>query len=359
MGALEFNPKNSSARGDKVKRHLGSFIVASALAACASPPKTAVPEAVSNQEIIVGSFARFGALSPDGRWIAYVRDDAALHSNPQLWIQHVRTGEERRLTFQAGLVATPVFSRDGRFIYFFSNTDELKSDPPELIRALNPNAPRIEGPRHPLVPIEGGDIYRFNLFTNKVERITRQRGFQGFPAPSPDGRGLWYVSSESPDRLELMYLDLKTNRSSRARRSSNLAFDPRPAPDGQTIAWVEAVPGAPVSSLWVADPLFKTPRALALPDGWVASPSWSPSGDKLFFALKKTGAANFGIYSIGLSSGCISVLTQSSYDQVWPQILPGSDRFLLSQSGLAGPDQILIQPADAPQTCLETGAATP
>ncbi len=61
-----------------------------------------------------------GAISPDGRHIAFVRED---HGNYDLWMQDIDGGNLRRLTNSAQGEYEPAFSPDGSQLAFVSNRD--------------------------------------------------------------------------------------------------------------------------------------------------------------------------------------------------------------------------------------------
>jgi tricorn protease len=60
-------------------------------------------------------------FSPDGHWIAYSKSMPNYQS--ALWIYSVSTGEKQQLTDASFSDGNPVFSRDGKFLFFLSNRD--------------------------------------------------------------------------------------------------------------------------------------------------------------------------------------------------------------------------------------------
>ena len=61
------------------------------------------------------------SFSPDSQWIAYVKDS----NNDQgaVWVHNITTGKNYHLTDDTFGDSSPVFSKDGNFIFFLSNRD--------------------------------------------------------------------------------------------------------------------------------------------------------------------------------------------------------------------------------------------
>ena len=60
-------------------------------------------------------------FSYDGGWIAYSKSSPNYQS--ALWLYNVSTGQKHQITDAAFSDSNPVFSRDGRFLFFLSNRD--------------------------------------------------------------------------------------------------------------------------------------------------------------------------------------------------------------------------------------------
>jgi TolB protein len=104
-------------------------------------------------------------FSPDGSQIAFVSDRGG---TPQVYVVPASGGNPRRLTFQGSYNQTPRW---------------------------NPN------PQRPAIAFTGRDergvfdIFYFDLKTQKVERVTQNKGSNSSPDWSPDGRLLVYAST--------------------------------------------------------------------------------------------------------------------------------------------------------------------
>ena len=61
------------------------------------------------------------SFSPDGEWIAYSK--TAPNYQTALWVYHLTSGEKRQLTDASYSDGNPMFSRDGKYLFFLSNRD--------------------------------------------------------------------------------------------------------------------------------------------------------------------------------------------------------------------------------------------
>ena len=68
-----------------------------------------------------GDEIRDYAFSPDGDWIAYSKTSPNYQS--ALWIYRISTAERQQVTDASFSNGNPVFSRDGKFLFFLSNRD--------------------------------------------------------------------------------------------------------------------------------------------------------------------------------------------------------------------------------------------
>ena len=117
--------------------------------------------------------------SPDGGRIAFERTTATEAGvDADLWLIDVKTGEETRLTdTPAAWDSTPSFAADGNSVLFESNRDR-----------------------------QGTDIYRLDLRTQEVVRLTSEPGNDLEAKESPDGRHIVFGSERDGD-YEIYVMD--------------------------------------------------------------------------------------------------------------------------------------------------------
>ena len=179
-----------------------------------SPSTIRLVDAQGKEETLLAKPARLlGAprVSPDGKRIALTIQDGA---NQDIWVYETGRDAMTRLTF-GGLWASPVWSRDGRYVFFasfgnglfWSRADEA-GKPQVLIpgpafrfpTSLTPDGKRIayfqpEGlPQIWSVPI---DTSGAEPKTGEPERFMETTSTDLDAAFSPDGRWISYTSDES------------------------------------------------------------------------------------------------------------------------------------------------------------------
>jgi Tol biopolymer transport system component/tRNA A-37 threonylcarbamoyl transferase component Bud32 len=146
-------------------------------------------------------------ISPDGRRIAYQKDS-------HIWIYDVDTGSNQQLTFE-GTNEYPLWSRDGRFIYFTSQrAGTLGSDgfrqgldglsPPEQLYARPAqNKPAALSPDNRWLVVREGSANLDIALLDLQDDSARFRNYlhadwnESLATVSPDGRWLAYSSNES------------------------------------------------------------------------------------------------------------------------------------------------------------------
>ncbi len=143
------------------------------------------------------------AWSPDGRQIAFVRDDT---KDTSIVLIDAASGREKVLVDSPALDLDPVFSRDGRAVFYSS--------------------------------AESGDLdlWCIEIATGTKKRLTSDRGQELQPQPLPDDTQLLYVAKVGSIDSVLL-VDLRDN-SKRILHSEGIASQMRTAlkPDGRSFS---------------------------------------------------------------------------------------------------------------------------
>lgn len=92
-----------------------------------------------------------------GDQILYICQEKKLHSQPQLFLEDLNTGIKKQVTFQDGTLKQPHFLRPD-FLVYLSSTDKRKEHLPLL--------------KEPTEPIDGFEVYSFDLQNDEIKRIT-------------------------------------------------------------------------------------------------------------------------------------------------------------------------------------------
>jgi TolB protein len=186
--------------------------------------------------------------SPDGKSLAFVRDDG---STLAVIVRDLAANTEREI--ERGFALDPAFSPDGRTLYYSSNT------------------------------AGGLDIWRIDLASGQKTRVTTDAGLELRAQPHPDGKRLVYLSKTGgADQVRI--------RTLADGKETVLVSDPilaqmRPAlsPDGVSVAY--SFPGPKGWELRLMGVEHPGPSVLlvAKTNGLPLSPSWSADGHTVYF----------------------------------------------------------------------------
>jgi hypothetical protein len=156
-----------------------------------------------------GLRARYPDISPDGRFIAYVRNAS---STQTLWWAELDDieGTQELLVDSKRFeqVYTPRFSPDGTRVAY--------------------SAWRDGGYR---------DIHIIDLATREITEVTHDRALDSGPAWSPDGERL-YFSSDRTGIANIYAWEPSTGRTTQVTNLVSGAYTPAPSPDGTRLAYI-------------------------------------------------------------------------------------------------------------------------
>lgn len=225
-----------------------------------------------------GSIDSRPAWSPDGKQIAFVRDDT---SDTGIIILDVTSGRERVLVNSPAMDLDPAFSRDGRTVFYSSAASG------------------------------DFDLWRIDISTGEKTRLTTDRGLEFQPQPLPNDSQLLYLSKVgSIDSASI--LDLKDG-SKRVLRAEGIASQLRPAlkPDGRS--FVANVPVQSHWQLWLSDikggPSVQIAREVRYP----LMPAWSPDSSFIYF-VEPDDNERFHIFRIPDAGGTPEDVSPTSWN---------------------------------------------
>ncbi|TMI63704.1 MAG: hypothetical protein E6H07_13100 [Bacteroidetes bacterium] len=161
---------------------------------------------ITDKENLFGAIPSF---SHDGLKVSYAewREDKKNGdlSNSYIVIKELSTGKKIKITSETFESWRPIFSPDGRFLFFISKMNENQFD-----------------------------IYSFDLITNEIKNLTNTNYDEWDPAISRDGRFLAY-SGKLNNNWDLFILDFSTSNKKQLTSSLGDEWDPSFSPDGKTL----------------------------------------------------------------------------------------------------------------------------
>jgi acylaminoacyl-peptidase len=300
--------------------------------------------------------------SPDGRWLAFVSDRQG--EQGQLWVMPTDGGEARKLTKMKNGAGDCCWSPDGAWLAFISEIkldgkitedEDTTTDPRAKEREKQDEAQRLRQVTRLQFRWDGrgllegrGHLFKINVQSGELVRLTEGDYHHGEPAWSPDGREIVVVSDREENRdanfsQDLWLIDVETKAARKITDSSyDLAY-PAWSPDGASIAyWMTPIlprnsaantqvivmsrEGGPPRSLTGHTALDCHPAMLTdLYWGGESGPVWSADGAWLYTVVTERGSTNVyrvpvgGVSSVSQPEGAGNVPPVSSPAGVGPE----------------------------------------
>lgn len=209
-------------------------------------------ERIEGVPVSQGFAPRMPALSPDGKWVAFVHADEGPFGN--IWVIPASGGNARQLTDPdsvGGFAANPDWSNDGRYLVF-----------------------DVAG------GTSGSHLWRVDIESGDSTSLTTGSGGAVQPTVSADGRRLAYTDTRPVWRLTR--LDPETGRRSSIYESRNPVLLPVASPDGQDIVFFSAV--ASGAHLFVINADGKGFRQLTFDErGENTLPTWTSDNESVVY----------------------------------------------------------------------------
>ncbi|MEO6324029.1 MAG: hypothetical protein ABIT01_14390 [Thermoanaerobaculia bacterium] len=309
------------------------------------------------------SLADFGSrptFSPDGEWVTFqsqnLVDFAAISAcagpPSTIWIVPSKGGPARNVTVEGtpqGGHGHPVWSPDGRRIYFVSSEPKLSASELWSIRAdgTSPTKLLTEWRIYdPAVSPDGESIYfggAFGDFRYGIWRLPLERGTgrpigppvaftsQGFtvarsPALSPDGKRLIWSALSTSGNLFSLPLSPTGEPSGPPRaltQGSSRNTWPIFSPDASKIAFGRSEPGTN-PDVWMMDADGKNAVALTTNPAIDYVQDWFPGGTKLLIVSNRT--KKFALWTLALPSRIETPLGLPPMDIGNPRLSPDGTR---------------------------------
>jgi TolB protein len=255
----------------------------------------------------------YATFSPDGEHLAF---SSVRNGNRDLYLMTLASGAVERLTAHpADDGGPPAWSADGATLYFRSKRDG-----------------------------EAYNLYRLELASGTVTRLTTADGGEGYVDVSPDGRSIAFHSerdrTDVDDNLEVYLLDLASGAQRRVTHQPAMRNGgPDWLPDGERLINVARSPtGTSVQITDLAGRVLKELAATHKQDTFIGT--LGPLGKRFVVYSDREGGA-IGLYSLELATGAITRITTGRATFSTAQFSPGG-RYLALQYDDGSPSDIAL-----------------
>ena len=291
-------------------------------------------------------------LSPDGKTMAFIKDDGHLSD---VYTLPVAGGWPARITTHRGLVAywddeIPQWSPDGRWLAFgLDGHVHLAPAEGGLPKKLTDFTESAGGPkwmpdsRRIIVSVtrhEADQLVMTDLDGNWPRQLTNDaHGDHWQPEPSPDGKSVVFALRRFDDlnRSDICLLDLETDQTRTLYGLDKIrAWQPRFSPDGARIAFTSEQGGW--NDLWLVRPDGEGLQQLTKLGADIIQHEWSPDGKTLAVIVNRGGAFHLGL--LNAQSGEYSELRAGNGLHTNPYFTPDGARLTFEYESPLQPPEI-------------------
>src|SRR5881394_4652855 len=267
--------------------------------------------------------------SPDGKWIGFLSGREDDNEEDQLWLLPIAGGEAEKITTVKGGVDDFAWSPDSKRIVLVVHDPDPR-EPEKKAKEKKTVPPLVIDRLFFKKDIDGYLTQRYShlqlvdLATRKVEPLTSGRHDDVWPAWSPDGKEIAFVTKrgDDPDRTQnwdVWVIAAEPGAKERQLTTSPEAdpdpnWDSAPAwsPDGKWIAYIHG--GDPKKIEYAVHSLAIIPAAGGQAkmlteklDRNVVQPHWAPDGKSVFAVIEDDGAAH--LTRIPVDGGALQPIT--------------------------------------------------
>lgn len=294
-------------------------------------------------------------FSPDGEWLAYASSHRVIHDRAQLYLMHLKSRNERRITFQDGDVYDVAFGALADRIYYSSSTDEIKESL-TLIKTLSPEIQtevKNLSPATDLLqsPLPNTEIYTSSIDGHDIERLTIHPGFDGKISPVQQHKNLLFTSYDDKAKKFSVHIRAPGQDQRKVFKNNYSEESPSLSPNFKYLVWVRWSEDQKSSALIVADGKGQHEKVLISGAARHLTPSWLPNSEEIIWSSDLNNGTHFHLFIIKKDGSCLRQLTFEDGRQISPHISPDSQKVLFTkQTGTNSQIALMdLQPPPCPE----------
>ncbi len=251
------------------------------------------------------------ALSPDGRYLAYVDAIATGSETDRLWVRDMSSGDSFEVTPRQGAYRSPFWGSDGRSLFFVSNLGGLSDvwrldldgsrrpvgDPVAVTNGVGIRDVAMAPSGTAMAFTKGHRIGTWNLWKipllqdrlatwDDAEKLTDDLALAEWTDLSTDGRRLLF-SSDRLGNQDLWLMDLQTRALTQLTSGVENDWAPRWSPDESEIAFYSDRNGN--RDIFVLTQESGFIRQITEHPSEDLQPDWSADGNEIWYYSMRTG----------------------------------------------------------------------
>lgn len=206
----------------------------------------------------------------------------------ELYEHDLGTGQSRRLTSTRGYDAEASYSPDGKTVLFASNRQAFERELTEREKTL-----------FEIDPASMIDLYKLDLASGEVTRLTDTLGYDGGPFFSPDGqRFCWRRFSEDGATAEIYTMSIDGGAATRLTNLGAMSWAPFYHPSGEYLVFTTNLHGFANFELYLvrADGKGEPVRA-SYTDGFDGLPVFLPDGNQIAWTSTRASGGRSQIFT--------------------------------------------------------------
>ena len=262
----------------------------------------------------VGPRAGESYFSRDGRKMIFQSEREPGNPFYQIYLMDLATAKTTRLSPGQGKTSCSWVHPDGKRAMFSSthlDPDLKRKVEQELAERKNPNKHRYEWSFD-----ENFDIFEASTSGRILRRLTKEKGYDAEGSYSPDGQWIAFASNRNgytekldekeqkifaKDASYMMDIFIMRADGTQVRQlTTERGYDGGPffSPDGKRITWRHFTPDGRIAEVWTMNTDGSDKRQITRLGSMSWAPFYHPSGDYLIFTTNIHGYQNFELYLV-------------------------------------------------------------